>query len=198
LSARPGRCSGRESSPPPDTLASLLIIAASVAGSTAPVTRIRDPFANSISIVPGVDMPAAIGSAATWTAAKVAVGCARRHNCRRHPYSWPGCTPASRATPDTPAPGSSEAAISRSLKHSRNSGDCHEIARPLYPRGSLWPFTGERESTIRTKHMLSGLDRTRSSSHILKANNSMPAIPNTRIANDTRSYSRQTRMTSPC
>jgi len=83
----------------------------SVAGSIAPVIRIRDPFANSTSIRP----PADAGSAAIRTAAKLTAGCDRRSSWRRHPYSWLGWIPASRATAETLAPRSSEAATSRSF-----------------------------------------------------------------------------------
>jgi hypothetical protein len=46
----------------------------SVAGSIAPVIRIRDPFANSTSIRPGTGKSVAAGSAAIRTAAKLAAG----------------------------------------------------------------------------------------------------------------------------
>jgi hypothetical protein len=50
-------------------LAPLLAITASAAASiaelTAPVTRIRDPFANSISIMPAAGEPIETGSVAT-------------------------------------------------------------------------------------------------------------------------------------
>jgi hypothetical protein len=49
--------------------------------------------------------PAGAGSPAIRTAARVPDGCGRRHSCRRHPYSWLGWIPASRAIADTPAPG---------------------------------------------------------------------------------------------
>ena len=55
------------------------------------------------------------GSAAIFTAAKLDAGCDRRSSCRRHPYSWLARIPASRATPETLALGSSEAATSRSF-----------------------------------------------------------------------------------
>src|SRR5262245_6844392 len=96
-------------------LASATTIVLSATGSTAPVIRIRDPFANSTSIRPAGGKPAGVGSAAIRTGAKLAAGCDRRSSCRRHPYSWLGWIPASRATADTPAPRSSEAATSRSF-----------------------------------------------------------------------------------
>src|SRR3974390_3413113 len=96
-------------------LASTATVAPSVAGSTAPLIRIRVPFVNSTSISPAVDNAAAAGSAAICTAANVAAGCDRRSNCRRHPYSCPGWTPASRAIAETVAPRSSEAATSPSF-----------------------------------------------------------------------------------
>jgi len=91
--------------------------------SAGPLILTRDPFASSISISP----PAGVGSAAICTAAKLAAGCDRRSSCRRHPYSWLGCIPACRATADTLAPGSSEAATKRSfsaaLQRRRRSTD---------------------------------------------------------------------------
>jgi hypothetical protein len=99
----------------------------SVAASTAPVIRIRDPFANSTSIRPRAGKPVGAGSAAIRTAAKLDAGCDRRSSCRRHPYSWLAWIPASRATPETLALGSSEAATSRSfsaaLQRRRRSTD---------------------------------------------------------------------------
>jgi WD40 repeat protein len=59
-------------------------------GYVAAYTRMRDPFANSISIMPGALTLAGDGSAVTCTAAKAGACCAGRHSCRRHPYSWLG------------------------------------------------------------------------------------------------------------
>src|SRR5262245_25486247 len=97
--------------PPP---ASVAIIVVSVAASIAPVIRIRDPFANSTSIRPPAGKSLGAASAAIRTAAKLATG-DRRSSCRRHPYSWLGWIPASRATAETLAPGSSEADTNRSF-----------------------------------------------------------------------------------
>jgi hypothetical protein len=103
--------------------ASVAIVVVSVAGSIAPVIRIRDPFANSTSIKP----PAGAGSVTIRTAAKLAAGWDRRSSCRRHPYSWLGWIPASRATTETLALGSSDADTSRSfsaaLQRRRRSTD---------------------------------------------------------------------------
>src|SRR5690349_11929336 len=88
--------------------------AVSAAGSTTPVIRIRVPLANSISIRPAADRTIDEGSA-TRTAAKPAVIFRRLHSCRRHPYNRLGWMPAARATADTPAPSSSEAATSSSF-----------------------------------------------------------------------------------
>src|SRR5215472_723576 len=103
------------------------IVVVSVAASTAPVIRIRDPFANSTSIRPRAGKPLGAGSAAICTAAKLDAGCDSRTSCRRHPYSWLAWIPASRATLETLALGSSEAATSRSfsaaLQRRRRSTD---------------------------------------------------------------------------
>jgi hypothetical protein len=113
------QCDRHRRRPPP---ASAAIFVVSLAGSTAPVIRIRDPFANSTSIRPG--KPVGVGSAAIRTAAKPAGG-DRRSSCRRHPYSWLGWIPASRATAETLD--SSEAATIRSfsaaLQRRRRSTD---------------------------------------------------------------------------
>src|SRR5579862_5739884 len=68
--------------------ASTASTAAKVAASTAPVTRIRVPVANSISIAPGPGRPAGTCSGAIRTAAKPVREATR--NWRRQPYSWPG------------------------------------------------------------------------------------------------------------
>jgi hypothetical protein len=44
------------------TLASVVTAAANVVGSTAPMTRIRDPFTNSSSIMPGAGSKLAYAS----------------------------------------------------------------------------------------------------------------------------------------
>src|SRR5215472_7170054 len=95
--------------------ASIVIIARTSERSVGPVIRTREPFANSTSIVPEAGIPFGAGAAAIRTAAKFAAGCARAQSCRRHPYNWLGCIPAWRATADTPVPGSSDVAISRSF-----------------------------------------------------------------------------------
>ena len=60
------------------------------AASAGPLIRIRDPFANSTSIVPGAAIPLGAGPAAIRTAAKSAVGGGGAQSCRRHPYNWLG------------------------------------------------------------------------------------------------------------
>src|SRR4029077_3040478 len=59
--------------------------AASVAGSTAPVIRIRDPLANSTSIMPRPGGTAEPGPAATRTAANCGASCGRGQSYRTHP-----------------------------------------------------------------------------------------------------------------
>ena len=59
----------RHRRPPPP--ASVAIVVVSVAGSTAPVIRIRDPFVNSNSIRRRHGKPVGAGSAAIRTAAKL-------------------------------------------------------------------------------------------------------------------------------
>jgi hypothetical protein len=105
----------------------------SAAVSTAPVIRIRAPVANSISIAPGPAKPADATSGAIRTDAKPIRG--RTPNCRRQPYSWPGCIPASRATADTLAPGSSDAdtncCFSAELQRRRRSTEVMTSTRPF-------------------------------------------------------------------
>src|SRR5580700_6440032 len=78
---------------PPPPLASAATVALRAAGS-APMMRIRDPFANSISINPAaitvVGAAAEIGSDPIRTEANVAASRDPRTSCRRHPYSWLG------------------------------------------------------------------------------------------------------------
>src|SRR5215469_11433763 len=87
-----------------------------VAASTAPVIRSRVPSASSISITPtGAGSPDAAVSAMIRTGAKSGATLCRKQRWRRHLYNWLGCSPASRASADTTAPGSSDAATSRSF-----------------------------------------------------------------------------------
>src|SRR5262245_38693840 len=93
-----------------------------VAESTEPVMRIRPPVANSISTVPGCsdvdvgDGRAAIaGSCAMATALNAVTVGSRLQSCCRQRNSWLVCIPASRATSDATAPGSSAAATIRSF-----------------------------------------------------------------------------------
>jgi hypothetical protein len=94
--------------------AKAIIVADTVAASTAPVIRTRAPRANSISIIPaGAAEAAGDGTAgAIVTAANVEV--ARSHRLRRQRYNWLVWMPAARATSDAIAPGSSDAATIRS------------------------------------------------------------------------------------
>src|SRR5882672_3772630 len=86
------------------------------AASTAPVIRTRVPPASSISVMPtGAGIPGAAGSATNCTGINPVAAPCRAHNWRRHLYNWLGCTPASRASADTTAFRSSDAATSRSF-----------------------------------------------------------------------------------
>src|SRR5437660_5595731 len=95
------------------------ITAETVATSAAPLIRSRAPLASSISISPRdatiAGLAATPGSGAIVTAAKPGAARARPHSSCRHRYSWLAWIPASRATADAIAPGSSAAATIRSF-----------------------------------------------------------------------------------
>ena len=88
----------------PQTLASIVTVAAGVAGSTAPVTRI--PASATRSQIPFQSRRERAGQPASVLPRPVPPQGWRLlqtpHSCRRHPYSWLGWLPASRATAETP------------------------------------------------------------------------------------------------
>src|SRR6516165_699481 len=103
--------------------AKALSSADTMAASTEPVIRIRPPVANSISTVPGCSdvgvgngRAAIPGSCAMATELNAGGSGDRLQSCCRQRNSWLVCIPASRATSDATAPGSSAAATIGSVQ----------------------------------------------------------------------------------
>src|ERR1051326_8168521 len=94
--------------------ASPAIRAETIAGSAAPVIRMRVPPANSISIVDGVAADAAAAGTIA-TGENVSRAPAGAHSCCRHRNNWLVWIPAARATSEADAPGASAAATIRSF-----------------------------------------------------------------------------------
>src|SRR5262249_15915822 len=120
-----------------------------VAASTAPVIRSRVPPASSISITPtGAGNPGVAVSSMIRTGANPGAAPGRPHSWRRHLYNWLGWSPASLASADTKAPGSNDAATSRSF-----SAELHRRRRStdLITSTSLFPIV----PTPRNSHVTS-------------------------------------------
>src|SRR4029077_7169685 len=91
------------------------ITADTIGVSTGPQIRNRTPVVNSISTTPGDIGEAVIGAATVGTSKVSDANRCAPCSCRRQRNSWLACIPASRATPDAPAPVSIAAATMRSF-----------------------------------------------------------------------------------